>query len=453
MIDNQRVYLHIVNKYTSNDESKRDFFQTPDEVKNSVPNLNRQGYVVYGQDVQKHGVKQVMLIKYGTYNTNIKNNMLTRAITVQQVNGVRKEVLYDLIGDKQHRYIDISNQAQMYLLDNAFVYVPQKMQNYFKAEDADIKVRNTIRKYQITNKGQEISDAVRYPVCLALDQKVYTVEIQQITMTKMINRSKNLMEVSVHFIYDNFNMFDLGRFLFDRLSTTYNVEFKIARLSIVGNKNIPQKSMHMAVDGKPVEALPTENQMLLQLDKQHKIKLGSNRDIEYEDSTVKQLCKYQLSRMKEDVYDTTNTYIMDYSNKLELHIPDVTYIGKYALSRQGVYTLKDCDNLEVIQSGAFFEQALQKFPVSQKLRKIGQRAFKDCIMKDNYVELPDTLEELGSEAFYGCRIGCLVVKSTKVRINPYAFYGAKIENLVIPKQLVTQQLALNIQHLTNVVLT
>lgn len=408
---------------------------------------------MYGQDVQKHGVKQVVFLKYGTYNTVVKNNMLIRAVTVQQIDGVKKEVLYDLIGDKQHRYIDISNQAQMYMLDNAFVYVPQRMQNYFKAEDADIKIRNTIRKYQITNKGQEISDALRYPVCLALDQKVYTVEIQQIKMTRMINRSRDLMEVAVHFIYDNFNTFDFGQFMIDRLGNIDRAAFKIAKLSIVGNKNIPSKSMHMTVEGKPVEALPNENQIMIQLQKQHKIALGSARDIEYADSTVKKICQHQLSRMKEDVYDITNTYIMDYSNRLELHIPDVTYIGKYALSRQGVYTLKDCDNLEVIQSGAFFEQALQKFPVSKKLRKIGQRAFKDCLMRDKYIELPDTLEELGSEAFYGCRIESLVVKNSKIKLNPYAFYGAKINNLIIPKQLVTQQLALNIDPYTNVVMT
>lgn len=72
-------------------------------------------------------------------------------------------------------------------------------------------------------------------------------------------------------------------------------------------------------------------------------------------------------------------------------------------------------------------------PQNMGIKKIADWAFKNRIFSE--ITIPETVEEIGNEAFWGCEIQCLTIPESMRIIGDHAFRYSKIKNLFIPKNV------------------
>lgn len=121
--------------------------------------------------------------------------------------------------------------------------------------------------------------------------------------------------------------------------------------------------------------------------------------------------------------------------KLSLQIENVQKIGKGALAQQGVCSIVDQDNLEIIQSRAFEHSGLKEIKIGNKVQKIGNHTYSKTSIQQVYVVIPESVNFIGGQAFDTCNIINLVIMSKDINITDDAFNGAKIKNIFIQRCL------------------
>lgn len=96
------------------------------------------------------------------------------------------------------------------------------------------------------------------------------------------------------------------------------------------------------------------------------------------------------------------------------------------------------DNLSEIGDYAFENLAqLKSLKIPAALRKIGAYAFAGCTSLQS-ISLPEGLTELGMGCFKNCTsLKDVELPSSLLRINPYAFEGAGIEEIYLPEGITT----------------
>ena len=118
------------------------------------------------------------------------------------------------------------------------------------------------------------------------------------------------------------------------------------------------------------------------------------------------------------------------------------YIGRPIEITSGNKDLFYCCNIKKVTLGSAVTEItdgwfsgcdqLQQFTATDKLKRIGERCFKNC--RALTVFQADGLEEIGNEAFTSCsKLSQLVLPPTLVTIGPDAFYGMEsLTELTIP---------------------
>ena len=113
------------------------------------------------------------------------------------------------------------------------------------------------------------------------------------------------------------------------------------------------------------------------------------------------------------------------------------FCRRFHYSSDQVYT--SLENIETIGDNAFaYCEAILDLKFGDKLTSIGEGAFKNCTNlggDEGYVlEIPDSVLTIGEEAFNYCHsLKGLKLSSSLTRIEKHAFFGLKIEELVVPE--------------------
>ncbi|MCI9140968.1 leucine-rich repeat domain-containing protein [bacterium 1XD42-8] len=136
-------------------------------------------------------------------------------------------------------------------------------------------------------------------------------------------------------------------------------------------------------------------------------------------------------------------------NELEVRVPEeleekpVRKLGEEVF--EAVYEVILPDSLYEIGEEAFFGSTVKKVHMGEGIKKIGQSAFKDCYLleevrtphsQEGLSSLPHSIEEIGAEAFRDCwSLRGMELPKNVLRISSYAFSKCiQLEKVIIHEQ-------------------
>ena len=136
-------------------------------------------------------------------------------------------------------------------------------------------------------------------------------------------------------------------------------------------------------------------------------------------------------------------------NELEVRVPEeleekpVRKLGEEVF--EAVYEVILPDSLYEIGEEAFFGSTVKKVHMGEGIKKIGQSAFKDCYLleevrtphsQEGLSSLPHSIEEIGAEAFRDCwSLRGMEMPKNVLRISSYAFSKCiQLEKVIIHEQ-------------------
>lgn len=94
------------------------------------------------------------------------------------------------------------------------------------------------------------------------------------------------------------------------------------------------------------------------------------------------------------------------------------------------------DDVEVIESEAFYKTSITSLHLSHKLKELGGAVFYECSNLSGILYLPESLEKIGGSCFYSCGMlsGSLNIPSKLVEIPSYCFAACSFTgDLIIPE--------------------
>lgn len=109
-------------------------------------------------------------------------------------------------------------------------------------------------------------------------------------------------------------------------------------------------------------------------------------------------------------------------------------IGGYAFAGTPIESIPFCKGLKEIGSEAFTFTNINDVTLPEGLEKIGSYAF-ECVYDFSKLILPETVKEIGDNAFYECNIEELYLPDGLEKLGKNAFYGTNISSLEIPSAL------------------
>lgn len=137
----------------------------------------------------------------------------------------------------------------------------------------------------------------------------------------------------------------------------------------------------------------------------------------------------ERAKEKEGFFDPFNTVTKEVTVA-----PGVWLIGKGTFSDSNIEKITLPESLEEIGEGAFYGcGGLKSVKIPEKVKIIGGEAFNGCGIEE--IALYEGLESIGERAFSRCPLKKLQIPSTVVKIGGYAFSFTKIEEVILPKDL------------------
>ncbi|WMJ77396.1 MULTISPECIES: leucine-rich repeat protein [unclassified Sedimentibacter] len=121
-----------------------------------------------------------------------------------------------------------------------------------------------------------------------------------------------------------------------------------------------------------------------------------------------------------------------YNNFTELSFPQsLEHIGALAFNSNKITALTLPENLTTMGAGAFGVNKLTTLEINHKLKVIPTGAFTSNTTLTN-LEIPEGVEEIGSNAFAGAPLKTLAISSTVEKIGRSAFKLHRLDTLTVP---------------------